>query len=342
MKKIVFLSILLIASLTSCKNFDIDHPDYEYTSGYFPYQFPVRTLILGEYIYDNSNDNEHKFLISAAIGGVYTNEKDRTFNIQVDNSLCEHVLFAAGGDQIKAMPANYYQLSADKIIVPKGKMNGGVEVQLTDAFFNDPDAIKNTYAVPVRLVSSNDVDTILEGQSPNPNADPRFASQWNVAPKNFTMFAVKYINEFHGAYFHYGASSVKDLSGTIVENTSYNNEKYVEKYPTVKLVTSGRYQVSMSTFFQSEIMENSVNLILTFNGNNCTVSAPADSPYTISGTGEFQPKKYSWGNKERDGITLSYTISDGAHVYQANDILVLRDRSVVMEVYSPLPAPVIP
>jgi len=336
MKKIVFLSVLLIAGLTSCKNFDIDHPDYEYTSGYFPYQFPVRTLVLGDYIYDNENDNNHKFLISAGIGGVYTNEKDRTFNIQVDNSLCNGVLFEAGGDQIKAMPENYYSLSGNKIIVPKGKMNGGIEVQLTDAFFNDPAAIKNTYVVPVRLVSSNDVDTILVGQSPNPSADPRIASQWLFAPKNFTMFAVKYINEYHGNYFRYGTSSVKDMSGNVVENTSYNTEKYVENYPVLKLITSGRYQVSISTFFQSKIMENSVNLILTFNGNSCTVSAPEGSPYTITGSGEFQSKKYSWGNKERDGIELNYTISDGNHLYQANDVLVIRDRGVTMEVYSPV------
>lgn len=336
MKKIVFLSVLLIAGLTSCKNFDIDHPDYEYTSGYFPYQFPVRTLVLGDYIYDNENDNNHKFLISAGIGGVYTNEKDRTFNIQVDNSLCNGVLFEAGGDQIKAMPENYYSLSGNKIIVPKGKMNGGIEVQLTDAFFNDPAAIKNTYVVPVRLVSSNDVDTILVGQSPNPSADPRIASQWLVAPKNFTMFAVKYINEYHGNYFRYGTSSVKDMSGNVVENTNYNTEKYVENYPVLKLITSGRYQVSISTFFQSKIMENSVNLILTFNGNSCTVSAPEGSPYTITGSGEFQSKKYSWGNKERDGIELNYTISDGNHLYQANDVLVIRDRGVTMEVYSPV------
>lgn len=336
MKKIIFLSLLLIAGLASCKNFEIDHPDFAYTSGYFPYQFPVRTLILGDYIYDNSNDNEHKFLISAGIGGVYANEKDRTFNIQVDNSLCNEILFSEGGDQIKAMPENYYSLSDNKIIVPKGKMNGGVEVRLTDAFFNDPEAIKNTYVVPVRLVSSGDVDTLLVGQSPNPNADPRIASQWNVAPKNFTMFAVKYINEFHGSYFRYGTSQVKDLSGAVVESTNYNTEKYVEKYPTLKLITAGRYQVSINTFFQSAIMENSLDLILTFNGNSCTVSGPGDSPYTISGTGEFQSKKYSWGNKERDGIVLNYTVSDGAHVYEASDVLVLRDRGVVMEVYSPV------
>lgn len=335
MKKAIFLSVLLVVCFTSCKNFNIDHSDYKYTSGYFPYQFPVRTLVLGDYIYDNSNDNAHKFLISAGIGGVYTNEKNRIFTIRIDNSLCDNVLFSEGGRQIKALPANYYQLSENQIIVPKGKINGGVEVQLTDAFFSDPDAVKNTYVVPVRLVSSNDVDTILVGQSPNPNADPRVASQWNVAPKDFTMFAVKYINEFHGTYFHYGSNNIKDLSGNVVESTSYSHQ-YVEKNPIVKLVTTARHQVSLSIFFQSKIMEGSINMLLAFSGNNCTVSAPAGSPYTISGTGEFQSKKYSWGDKERDGIALKYTVSDGNHVYQAEEVLVIRDRGVVMEVYSPV------
>ena len=335
MKKILFISVLVATVITSCLNFVIVHPDYKYTSGYFPYQFPVRTLVLGDYIYDNSNDNAHKFLISAAIGGVYTNDKDRVFNIQVDNTLCDNILFATGGDEVVAMPANYYTLGANKITVPKGAVNGGVEVQLTDAFFNDPNSIKNTYVVPVRLVSSNDVDTILVGQSPNPNADPRIASQWVIPPKNFTMFAVKYINEFHGTYFRYGSSKVKDAAGNVVENTTYS-EQYVEKNPTVKLVTTGRYQVSLSTYFQSSVMTGAIKMLLTFSGNNCTITAPLGSSYTITGTGEFQSKKYNWGNKERDGIVLKYTISDGVNTYEADDVLVIRDRGVVMEIYTPV------
>jgi len=47
MKKI-FLILTLAIGLFSCKNFDIDHPDFNYTSGFFPYQFPVRTLVLGD------------------------------------------------------------------------------------------------------------------------------------------------------------------------------------------------------------------------------------------------------------------------------------------------------
>ena len=334
MKKLVLI-LLIATGMMACQNFDIDHPDFDYTSGYFPYQFPVRTLVLGDYIYDNSNDNDHKFVISVAMGGVYENTQNREFGIEVDESLCNRVLFSADGDTIHALPSNYYTLSDNNnIVIPAGKFNGGVEVQLTDAFFNDPLAIKNTYVVPVRITGSADVDTILVGQSDNPNADPRVAGQWIVAPKDFTMFAVKYINEFHGTYFHYGSSSVKNAANAVVENTTYS-EKYVENNSTSKLVTTGRNEVSLSMFLRSEVMTGEVNMVLTFNGNNCTITATEGSPYTISGTGVFKSKEYAWGNKERDGIDLGFSVSDGEHTYEATDVLVARDRGVVLETYSP-------
>ncbi|HRR17032.1 MAG TPA: DUF5627 domain-containing protein [Bacteroidales bacterium] len=334
MKKLILL-LLILVGLVSCENFEINHPDFDYVSGYFPYQYPVRTLVLGDYIYDNSNDNAHRFVISVAIGGLYNNTKDRVFTFQVDESLCNNVLFASTGDTIKALPSNYYTLSSpDKIIVPKGKFNGGVTVQLTDAFFNDPSTIRNKYVVPLRLVSSNDVDTILVGRTSLPNADPRIASQWDVVPKNFTMFAIKYINEYHGTYFIYGSSTVKDASNNVLETTTYS-ANYIEQNPTVKLVTTGRYQVSLTTYLRSSIMTDNITMLLTFNGNNCTITGAPGSTLTISGTGEFRSQAYEWGNKKRDGIVLNLTVTDGVNTYNSNDVLVIRDRGVVMEVYEP-------
>jgi hypothetical protein len=335
MKK-YFLIIVTIAGLFSCHNAEKTFPDFDYQSGYFPYQFPVRTLVLGDYIYDNANDNAHKFLISVALGGLYENTRDRKFTFAVDNSLCNNILFKAGGDPIKALPSNYYTLSSpDQIVVSAGDYNGGVTVQLTDAFFSDPLAIKNTYVVPLRLKSSADVDTILSGNSTNPAADVRIATQWNVAPKNFTMFAVKYINEYHGNYFHYGSNQVKDASGAVVESTTYS-QAYVENNPAVLLTTTGRYQVSFPTSFRSTKIPGLYTLLLTFNGTKCTVSAPAGSPYTITGTGDFVSKKYTWGNKERDGITLTYKVSNSTYTYEATETLVARDRAVIMETYTPV------
>ncbi len=333
--KNIFLILTLIIGLISCENFDVDHPDFKYTSGFFPYQFPVRTLVLGDYIYDNTNDNAHKFVISVAMGGVYENTKDRSFDIEVDESLCNNIWFSAT-DQVKVLPSNYYTLSStNKIVIPKGKMNGGIEVQLTDAFFNDPLAITNTYVVPIRLKASNDVDTILSGNSPNPSADVRIASQWNIAPKNFTMFAVKFINEYHGTYFQYGSNKVFDGAGVLLKDSAYSTQ-YVENNPTAKLATTGRNQVSFTTALRSKIMTGSVNMLLNFSGNNCTIAEAPGSPYTITGTGEFKSKAYSWGNKSRDGIVLKYTVTNATNKYEANEVLVIRDRGVVMETYSPL------
>lgn len=334
MKKIVIM-LLMVTGLIACDNFDIDHPDFDHTAGFFPYQYPVRTLVLGDYIYDNENDNAHKFVISVAMGGVYENEKDRNFQIAVDNSLCDDILFDTDGDPILPMPDDYYSLSsADNITIPAGKLNGGVEVQLTEAFFEDPMAIKLGYVVPIRLLGSADVDSVLVGSTTNSNADVRVASQWTVAPKNFTMFAVKYINEFHGTYFHYGASKVKDAAGVEVESKTYS-EKYVENNGTAKMVTTARKQVALSLNLNSEIMTGSIDMLLAFDGDNCTVSAAEGSDYTISGTGEFKSNAYSWGNKDRNGIVLNYTVSDGENTYEASDVFVIRDRGVVMEVYSP-------
>ncbi|MGK6350383.1 DUF5627 domain-containing protein [Parapedobacter sp. DT-150] len=334
MKKI-FLFICITAGIFGCKNSENTFPDFGYTSGYFPYQFPVRTLILGDDIYDNANDNAHRFVISVAMGGVYTNELNRVFDFEVDESLCEQVTFGGSDNPIRPLPRSYYTLSSDnQIVIPKGEMNGGIIVQLTDAFFEDPDAIGLNYVVPIRLTGSNNVDSILSGSTTRANADIRFAGDWNVAPKNFTMFGIKYINEFHGTYFHYGECTVKDANGATVDEKTYRAD-YVEQNTPVNLVTAARHRISISTSFQSELMEGSLDLVLNFDGNSCTVSAPEGASYTVTGSGEFKEDAYSWGNKSRHGLTINYTVSNGTHTYEADDTFVVRDRGVVMEVFNP-------
>lgn len=335
MKKFLFILTFLIG-LISCENFENEFSDFKYTSGFFPYQYPVRTLVLGDYIYDNSNDNAHKFIISVAMGGVYENKMNREFEFEVLEPLCNRVRFADSKDTILPLPSNYYTLSSNKITIPAGKFNGGVEVQLTDAFFSDPLAVKNKYVIPLKLLPSNDVDSILIGLTTDQNADPRVDTDWFVAPKDFTMFAVKYINEYHGTYFYYGASSVKNSGGTVVEDSTYSAQ-YVEKNSTANLTTTGRNQVLLTKNLFTSVtgLKGEVSMLLNFSGNNCTISPAPGSALTISGTGEFKSKAYTWGNKQRDGIVLNFTVSDGVNTYSASDVMVLRDRDVTMEVYVP-------
>jgi hypothetical protein len=336
----VFMQKLLITGLLTvcifaCKNAEIEHPDFDYTTGYFPYQYPVRTLILGDDIYDNSNDNAGKFLISVAMGGVYQNKKDRAFTFRIDESLCNNVQFKSNGAEITALPSNYYTLSSpETIVIPKGKVNGGVEVQLSEAFFNDPRSISLGYVVPLVLTGSNDVDSILVGNSSHPQPDRRNVADWITTPKDFTMFAIKYINEFHGNYFHYGEAYVNDSEGNRLEEREYKKE-YVEQNDVRFLQTTARHQVAWKTFLQSNLMGGELNLVLNFNGDQCTITS-ADSQYEVTGTGEFKRNAYQWGNKPRNGIQLEYTVSDGQHTYHAKEDLVVRDRAITMEVYEPV------
>ncbi len=335
MKKLFILLLVVIGFLSACENQDTNFDNFEYTSGYFPYQFPIRTLVLGDYIYDNTNDNNHKFVISVAMGGVYSNVEEREFEFAVDESFCDNILFAADGDTIKVLPQSYYTLgSSNKIVIPAGELHGGVEVQLTDAFFNDEDSYKLSYVVPIKLVGSTDVDSIMSGKASVSDPDPRVSTDWEVEPMDFTMFAIKYINEYHGTYLHYGESKVLDASNTILETKTYSEDNLVDN-STSDLATTGKNSVSLTTFLQSDIMTGEVTLELTFDGDNCTVTNSEGSSYTIAGSGVYKSNAYEWGNKERNGIELTYTVTDGTNTYEANDVLVIRDRGVVFETYTP-------
>jgi hypothetical protein len=340
MKKILLILALFIG-LMACENQENEFADFDYTSGYFPYQYPVRTLVLGNYIYDNTNDNNHKFLISAGMGGVYANTENRILRFAVDESLCTNAFFA-DGSPIRPLPTAYYQLSDEKeIIIEPGNVNGGVEVQLSEAFFSDPLAIKNTYVVPLRLTGVMNLDTLLQGKAASGSADPRIASHWTTTPRHFTMFCVKYINPFHGNFLRYGAYTLSQANA-MLEDSTYS-ALHVEKNEVTKLTTTGKTQVSWSTSFKSTLLSGQFKMLLNFDSDDynapagipCTIVRAEGVPYTITGTGKYVSNAEEFGGKKRDVIYLSYTVSNDTHSYSAKDTLVMRDRAVVMEVYTP-------
>ncbi len=337
MKKRIFTVLAAALVLVGCHNFDTDFPDYKYTTGYFPYQFPVRTLVLGNDQTPNDNDNAGKFVISAAMGGVYKNNKDRNISFRVDESLCNGVTFA-NGDPIKALPSAYYTLSnTSQITIPKGAYNGGITVQLSDAFFNDPDAIKNTYVVPLVMTGTSDLDSLLVGASDEANPDRRFSSQWSIAPKDFTMFGVKFITELHGNWFHYGSATIGSETVKYMVEDDFNSD--VTGNEVVMLTTTGRHTSTMTQALKGSMSDLDATLVFTQNGESVTISAPADAEYTVSGSGTYKLDTTSpyhrWSNKDRYVLTYSFTLTDASgNTYKANDVLVARDRAVVLETYT--------
>jgi len=341
MKRFFLISFISIAVLSACNN-DWKFPDYKYSSVYFAYQSPIRTLVLGEDIFDNTLDNQHKFLIMATMGGVYENEKDITLTLVLDNSLTQRLKFDPnnGGGDVVPMPANYYTLPQNmKINIPPGKVMGGLEVQLTDAFFADPLAMKNTYVIPLRITDVVNADSILSGSSTKTSPDPVKPGDWAIAPKDFVLFAVKYVNPYHGVYLRRGVDEVKGVGGnTVLDTTVVYRKPFVE-------------QDELSTLFTRSLTEDTVSLNAKNRGNinqpfrlvlgfssdgKCTVTNPATANYTITGNGQFVKKGDMWGNEKRDVLYLKYQVNFPLTTHSFTDTLVLRDRGVKFETFSPV------
>lgn len=320
----------------ACENDEPVFPDFDYTTGYFPYQFPVRTLVLGDYIFDNTNDNNHKFLISAAMGGVYANNADRVFTIEVAPNLCQNALFESTRDTIRLLPPEYYTLSSSNTLkIPAGQVNGNIEVQLTAAFFDDTLAHRLAYVIPIRIVNTSSLDSVLRGKPAFDNADPRIAALWDIAPKDFTMFAVNYINKYHGMYLHRGANSVKDASNTVVESNVYRTQ-YIVDNSVINLKTTAKNQVHVETNTRSELYPGVLKFRLTFaDDETCSIASTDDSAYPVTGSGRFIDDGDEWGNKKRDAIHITYQFTANGDTYSATDTLVIRDRAIKMQLYTP-------
>lgn len=342
MKRIFFIIVIALVAFTSCENDEWEFADYEYQSVYFAYQSPVRTITLGEGIYDTSLDNEHKCKIVAKMAGAYTNENDIEIDIDVNNSLVDGYLFSDGGDTIRAMPDNYYDLASDQILIPEGEVAGGVEVQLTDAFFNDPQSIENTYVIPLEMTGAQNVDSILSGSPLVDNPDKLNDSHWQDNPKDYILYAIKYINKWHGSYLRRGEDVVAGKAGSSFEDTTIvRHAKYVSKDEVVNLNTRSLNEVEFPLTVIDENNENrTINMLLTFDDEgSCTVSDESED-FSVSGSGEFvkDGDKNSWGNEDRDAIYLDYEIDFENIHYSTQDTLVIRDRGVTMETFSPVSA----
>ncbi|MDO4461861.1 MAG: DUF5627 domain-containing protein [Bacteroidia bacterium] len=310
--------------LTGCENADKDFPDYGEISVYFPYQTPVRTLVLGSVANNNDAvsalDREHKCKIMATMGGAYKG-KDITVDFVVDNSLVD------GVNEVKAMPSEYYQVLGTQMKF-NGNPNGGVEVQLTDAFFADPNTVNTTYVIPMVMTSAVGADKILAGDPSVENPNRLVEKDWFVTPKDYVLYAIKYVNKYHGSWLR-----LRECSGDITEN-SYS-ETITNKTPIVSLST-----VSLSASkYEVDVKGLKCVLDLVFDGSeNCAISTTSEGWTVKNASGKFTSKgaKKAWGELDRDLIELSYTIEheNGAKLTTKEKLVWQKNGVVMPETFS--------
>ena len=357
LNKYIYGAALGAFSLTfaSCYNADREFPDYEGgTTAYFAYQFPVRTLILGNDIYDNTLDNDHKCRIWATMGGAYGG-RDANVDFVVDETLCDKLWFVDEGGNpsthVLPMPTAYYQLG-NNTIPYNGDARGYVEVQFTDAFFNDPKAIENTYVIPLRMTNASGIDHILTG-TPRVGTSPSRTNleYWETLAKDYVLYCVKYINPWQAKYIRRGVDRltengvtkeiVRKDSSLVKTDLEHYKENPVNQYDEVcGITTKNMTQAIFPVSFKTSGNSVSCNLILTFNGNQCVISTD-DENVTATGSGEFitkgteqpQYKDYQWGSMDgqpvqRDILRLAYEIQFANRNIQVStaDTLVVQTR----------------
>ena len=361
LKKYIFGVALGALALTcaSCYNADHEFPDFEGgTKAYFAYQNPVRTLVLGNDIYDNSLDNEHKCRIWATMGGAYGG-RNATVDVVVDESLCNNLWFVDDGGYtslpVTPMPQRYYTLLSS-VIPYNGDARGYVEVQFNDEFFNDPDAIKNTYVIPLRMTGVSGIDAILSGTPIVSSPVRTNAQDWAVLPMDYVLYCVKYMNPWQGKYIRRGVDMVTENGGEptkVVRKdfTLYNSdvEHYskmdpsnpVNQYDEIcAITTKNRTEAIFPVSFKTSGASISCNLILKFNGDKCTISCD-DENVTAEGEGEFftkgteraEYKDYQWGSSngqlvQRDILRLAYKVNfmDKNIQVETKDTMVVQTR----------------
>lgn len=345
----------------SCENQEVSFPDYDKSTVYFAYQYPVRTIVLGEDIYDTSLDNEHRCEIYATMGGVYENDKKIDIEIEVDNNLANDLFFDANHMMpVQPMPANYYNLSGEQISLDN-KLQGAVGVQLTDAFFADPGALQNTYAIPLRMVNVKNADGILTGVPKVQEPERLNPSHWDVLPKDYILYFVKFINPWHSNYLRRGKDEITTNGAT---SSVIRHQATVEADEISALSTLSLHDLKFPQNYKTYSGLNlNLSLKLSFDeSEDCTVTPMSTSlqlndsvrVYNIAATGNgaFVKKgeKKSWGNKDRDALYVAYNVSYEVETkfpnagspdrldqvsYATTDTLVVRDRGIKVEVLTP-------
>lgn len=307
--QIAYIGLFALAAcaLTSCDSGDNEFPDYAETANsavYFANQQALRTLEQGEDEYvDLTLDSQNRVRITATWGGGYTTRNNVVINCTIDPTLLDGKKFADGRD-IELMPEAYYTLASNTINIPAGQILGGLDVQLTDAFFADPKSATTNYVIPVRMTGVQGADSILEN-------------------KDYVLYCVKYANPYQGQYLRRGVDINNGMQK--VRHQTYVKDDEVVNISTVAQQTN----VLPLTVKDAGGVEQKFSLRLNFAADGtCTISS---DDAVASGTGHYAAKgeKNSLGGKDRNAIYLDYTVTVAGMDIATKDTLVLRTRNVL-------------
>ncbi|PWH84426.1 hypothetical protein DIS18_07810 [Algibacter marinivivus] len=332
--KIKYLLICVIAfSLMACENQENEFDDFGSSSVYFPFQTPVRTLIQGKYdLGFNENDNNGRFEIGVIMSGVYNNNKNRRVHFELASELIDATALGLDTVNVKVLPASYYTIEQESpVTIPSGSTKGRIPVQLSDAFFDDPQSFAEFgevhYVVPLRITDYEELDSLLVGVPAEGVTNPIKikADDWQTQPKDYTLFGIKFMNKYQGIYLRRGEDAAVGSNESVtvfangnptetvtedIEGSTVYRSEFVVDDELLPLATAARSDVTTTIGVRRPgIATNStLSLRLAFNDNEEVTVTNADpsSTVTVTGSGEFVEDGDEWGGESRDVIYLDF------------------------------------
>ncbi|MFS4482717.1 DUF5627 domain-containing protein [Hyunsoonleella sp. 2307UL5-6] len=370
--KIKLITILGIAiSLMACENQEFVAEDFGSTSVFFPFQTPARTLVLGEYdLGFNDNDNNGRFEIGVVMSGVFENQTDRRVHFELAPDLIDAAALGVDTVNVQILPPSYYTIEQESpVTIPAGSINGRIPVQLTDAFFNDPlsfDSENETnYVIPLRITDFEELDSLLTGVPIVDNPIKINPDDWNPLPKDYTLFGIKFMNEYQGIYLRRGADNIVGTSQTVtiatgetetinIDTTSVYRAEFVVRDEIVPVTTSGRNTAIVTNRVRRGNIpgDDNVTLNLTFDDDgNIDIENVEGDNFTVTGSGSWVEDGDEWGGERRNAMFLEYQYRDVQVVQQlvfgrvvsestldllhtVRDTLVIRNRDVKFEQFT--------
>lgn len=376
----------MAVGLMACENQENEFDDFGSTSVYFPFQTPVRTIIQGKYdLGFNENDNNGRFEIGVTMTGVYENNKNRRVHFEVAPELIDvNQIPGANSLNVQVLPPAYYTIEQESpVTIPPGSIKGRIPVQLSDAFFDDPlsfvaekDSVN--YVLPLRITDYEELDSLFSGVPAEGAVNPIKikAEDWQIQPKDYTLFGIKFMNKYQGIYLRRGEDKAVGFSESVtvfengnptetvsevIDGSSVYRSEFVVGDELLPLATAGRNDATATINVRrpGTATNNQLSLLLEFDENeNITVTnADPTSTVTVSGTGQFVEDADEWGGKTRDAIYLDFeyrelevevsevrffgtlrstTTSTFDLLHTVKDTLVIRDRDVVFEEFTVL------
>ncbi|MFI3305799.1 MAG: DUF1735 domain-containing protein [Rikenellaceae bacterium] len=186
--KRVINRILPVAALVACVALTSCYEDYtvdfDYSTCYFASQQPLRTLISRE---DSATLD---FEMGVVLSGIRDNQIEREVLLAYDEELLYSI---EGAENFELLPEDLYETSLvnNRFTIPVGSYLGTFDLKIDrDKFAALDGSLENTYAIPYRIVDAQ-VDSILRGDA-------------TTAAKDYTIYVVKYANEYSGTYYAYG------------------------------------------------------------------------------------------------------------------------------------------